>query len=666
MAALSHLMAYEVWVGLCVFLAILELFLGWRLYRINRVRRKQAAFVWSLMDALPFPVWRRDSSTRIVGANQAYLDVIQAASPAVLEQQLELGGRYYREDRLAMARRVLKTGMTLSESQYVVIDGARRLLEVTEAPLSDDAGGSLAFALDRTSLEAMQSDLSQHVSAHGEVLEVLHAGIAIFGGDHRLRFFNTAFVELWCIESQDLAGEPTLNEVLDLLQDRRRLPEQVDFRAYKDKQIQLFTSLLEAEEGLMHLPDNRTIRFIVSPHPSGGLLFVYEDVTDRMTLERSYNTLIDVQRATLDNLRQAVAVFGGDGCLRLWNPLFERLWSYPAALLDSSPHISDLVDNIMGALALPRSAQQSVPPSRESFIIQVTNPQVMSGQIELLDSRVLDYGIVPMPDGGCMVTYLDVTDTTRVQRALEERAIALENADRVKTEFIANISYELRTPLNAIIGFTEVLNLQIAGDLNDRQRDYVAYVMSASNQLLTLINDILDLATIDAGYLELKREEVALREMLEGLVTVMSDRAQKGGVDVMLECPIDIGILNADATRLRQAIFNLMSNAVKFTPDGGKVTLSAVRDDGVIAIVVTDTGIGFDLVNNERLFDKFEVGDTTARESGPGLGLALTKSLIELHGGSVDLKSEINVGTTATCRLPIVPAVPKEGLSHTL
>lgn len=649
MSAFSQILGPEIWAGLCVLLAVAVAVLMGRLVSVQRQARKGAATLWQILDAVPFPVWQRDRDTRLSGANRAYLDLVRATRSILTESQPELGARQGQTDRPEMARRAMKSGLALSESQYLVIDGARWLFEITEVPLTDSKGGSLGFALDRTSLEEVQSDLAQHIAAHGEVLEVLHTAVAIFSADRHLRFFNAAFAELWRLDPDDLVGDPTLDQLLDLLQDRRRLPEVVDFQAYKERENRLFTSLLEPEKRLMHLPDDRTLRLVISPHPLGGLLFLYEDVTDRMSLERSHNTLIEMQRTTLTNLRQAVAVYGGDGRLRLWNPPFANLWGFAAPELDDAPHIGDLVTPILQRLA----PHQAARTSKEALVMQVTDPHARAGRMEFTDGAVLDCSIVPMPDGGCMVTYLDVTDSMRVQRALEERTQALENADRVKSEFIANISYELRTPLNAIIGFTDFLNHQIVGELNERQREYVDYIMSSSNRLLTLVNDILDLATIEAGYLELDREQINIGDLLDGLASVMRDRAEKGGVAVELACPADIGTLAGDATRLRQAIFNLLSNAVKFTPDGGTVTLTAAQTPDAVTVTAEDTGISFDSEKRDRLFEKFEIGDTRSRESGIGIGLALTRSLIDLHGGTVELHSAVNQGTKAICWLPI-------------
>src|SRR6185312_3652721 len=175
-----------------------------------------------------------------------------------------------------------------SESHHIVIAGSRRLMEFTEAPL-DGSGELVGFAQDFTDLENIQ------------------VAIAIYGPDTKLTFFNTAFAGLWRLEEDWLVTEPTLDEVLERLRERRRIPEHADFRALKRQQLAMFTSLIEPQEELLHLPDERTLRLVISPHPFGGLTFVYEEVTDKLALERSYNTLIEVQRETLDNLYEAIA-----------------------------------------------------------------------------------------------------------------------------------------------------------------------------------------------------------------------------------------------------------------------------------------------------------------------------------------------------------------------
>ena len=247
---------------------------------------------------------------------------------------------------------------------------------------------------------------------------------------------------------------------------------------------------------------------------------------------------------------------------------------------------------------------------------------------------------------------LDVSDTARVERALRERNDALETAGQLKSEFIANVSYELRTPLNAIIGFAEILANQYFGALTQRQLDYSRGILDSSHRLLSLINDILDLATIEAGYMTLETEPVDVQAMLQAVMTLTRERARNQELDLSLRCPGGIGTIAADERRLKQALFNLISNAIKFTPPGGSIRVEARREPGELVLVVADTGVGIPTADQARIFDKFERGNPQAPQSGAGLGLSLVKSLIELHGGTVVMESAPGSGTTVECHLP--------------
>jgi len=533
------------------------------------------------------------------------------------------------------------------------------LLELSEVPdgaLGAIGGGTIGFATDHTDLEIAEGELARHVNAHGQVLESIQAAVAIYGPDKRLSFFNAAFVHLWGIEEEWLAGEPSLDELLERLRERRRIPEYADFRTFRRQQLEMFTSLIEPQTELMHRPDDRTLSVSVSPHPLGGLIFVYEDVTDRLALERSYNTLIEVQRETLDNLFEGIAVFGSDGRLKLHNPAYRTIWGLAEADLAGEPHVGDIVEKIRDFYA----DDGDWPGAREQIIAEVTAQTHSSGPLDRRDGSVLQRATVLLPDGNVLLTYLDVTDTARVERALRERNEALETAGRLKSEFIANVSYELRTPLNAIIGFAEILANQYFGPLAPRQLDYSRGILDSSHRLLSLINDILDLATIEAGYMTLEIGRIEVNDLLESVVTLTHERARNQDLSLTMSCPEGINAIEADERRLKQALFNLVSNAIKFTPAGGSVRLEAGLDDGDLILAVADTGVGIAAEDQERIFEKFERGNPYSRDSGAGLGLSLVKSLIELHGGSVAIASEPGSGTTIRCRLPARLRLPAE------
>jgi signal transduction histidine kinase len=323
------------------------------------------------------------------------------------------------------------------------------------------------------------------------------------------------------------------------------------------------------------------------------------------------------------------------------------MWNFTPEELSGEPHVSVLVDRIRRYFP-----QAHWPTLRAKLIASVAEPEAHTGRMERRDGTSLDWASVPLPDGACLFTYLDVTDSSRVERALRERNEALEHADRLKSEFIANVSYELRTPLNAIIGFAEILDRQYFGPLNVRQIEYSKGIVEASQRLLALINDILDVANIEAGYLQLEVQPIEMKTLVQSVESLAHERLRNRQLSFETECADDVGTIHADERRLKQALYNLISNSVKFTPEGGRISLTVKREGSEAVMTVSDTGVGIAPEDQARVFHKFERGPGAHRQIGAGLGLALVKSLIELHGGRVELRSTPGKGTEVTCRIP--------------
>jgi signal transduction histidine kinase len=602
----------------------------------------------TLFDAVDVPVWLRGPDLALIQCNQAYARAVEAATPSdAVAAGTEIAGAAQGAGRALAAEAKTAAGRAVRRTLYTVVAGARRLLEITEV-LLPSTGQVAGFAIDHTELAESRDELARHIADHAGVLEKLGTAIAIYGADARMTFFNAAFARLWDIEEDWLRSGPSLGEVLEELRARRRIPEQADFKVYKQEVLGLFTSLLEAREELLHLPDERVLRMVVHPHPLGGLLYTYEDVTDRITLERSYNTLIAVQRETLDNLHTAVAVFGSDGRLKLRNAAFESMWRLSPQFAETQPHVAELVEHARALFVT-----DDWPVFKERLVSRATDHQPHAGRFARGDDSVLDYAAVPLPDGAMLFSYLDVTDSINVERALRERNEALETADRLKSEFITNVSYELRTPLNTIIGFTEILANQYFGALNERQTEYSRGILEASRQLLGLIDAILDLALVEAGRLTLERRPISVVDMLHSVQTLSRERARKQGIEVVLAVEPGTGSMVGDERRLKQALFNLISNAIQYTPTGGRIELQAHRDADRIVFAVADTGIGIKPEDRQRVFEKFErTADGRVRAPGLGVGLSLVKSFIELHGGEIELNSIPGRGTTVVCRLP--------------
>jgi signal transduction histidine kinase len=294
---------------------------------------------------------------------------------------------------------------------------------------------------------------------------------------------------------------------------------------------------------------------------------------------------------------------------------------------------------------------------------RVTDPQSASRapaseELTTADRRIVAFQSRPLPDGATLIGFVDITDTRRLEGALHEREAALAEAERLKREFVGNVSYELRTPLTTIIGYSELLERAGEG-LSERGRGHVASVRTAALQLGRSIDDVLDIAQIDAGEMALDLEDVDVERLLQAAVGRWSRQAEAGGVNLSVAAGAAVGLIRGDARRLGQMLDHLIENGLRQTPAGGDVTLAAERAQGEVRLSVTDTGRGIAFHVQAHIFDRFVGRD----QGGPGLGLALVKALVELHGGWVALESEPGAGATFTCHLPEgaqAPAAPPE------
>ena len=245
----------------------------------------------------------------------------------------------------------------------------------------------------------------------------------------------------------------------------------------------------------------------------------------------------------------------------------------------------------------------------------------------------------------------------RLFREIQEKSKQLEVANKHKSDFLANMSHELRTPLNAIIGFSEVLLERMFGEVNEKQADYLKDIHESGKHLLSLINDILDLSKIEAGRMDLELSTFHLPSAISNAMTLIRERAQRHGIALGMKLDTRLGEFQADERKVKQILLNLLSNAVKFTPDGGRVDVAAALNGKFLEVSVRDTGIGIAAEDQSKVFGEFvQVGrDYTRKAEGTGLGLALTKRFVELHGGTIQLKSEVSQGSTFTFTLPIRP-----------
>lgn len=614
---------------------------------------REARLRQSTLDTIPLPMWQRGADGSLQWCNRAYAGLmdITPAEAVARQQDVPCTPRDKSIDHLALSRKALETRETQTAGFHVIVHGKRRLLQKKETPLPG-MNATIGLSLDLTDMETAQAELLRSQSANKQLLEQLRTAIAFFAADQTLEFYNAAYAQLWGLDDTWLNKRPKLGDILEKLREIRKLPEQADFRKYKQSWLDMFTRLIDPYEDMMYLPDGTALRLMIMPHPMGGLMATFEDVTSRLELESSYNTLIAVQKETLDNLAEGVAAFGGDGRLRLYNPAFTRLWMLHPEDVEGTPHISRLAVRMAQTFAEDKAAA-----AQENIAAHALRREGREGRLLRKDGSLIEYATVPLPDGGTLVTYIDITDKARVETALREKNAALEAAEQLKTDFLANVSYQLRTPLSSIMGFSEILDHEYFGPLSAKQKEYTGGIQIAGKRLVGLIDDILDLSSIEAGYMVLEKTDLDAESVLRGIEELTRDWAHKKKLQLRVAPAAGKIRFPADERRVRQCLVNLVRNAIAHTPEGGTITLSAAQAGGETRLSVADTGVGITPDLLPKIFAPFERGSTSSgvesgAERGAGLGLTLVKNITELHGGRVTVQSQPGQGATFMLHFP--------------
>ncbi len=600
---------------------------------------RESNLIRETLDAIPHPIWQRDKDGRLTFANAAYAGAVEAKDgPDAVARVLEFLDSTVRQE--AFRRRALNGAWTARTP--AIYAGERRMVDAAEI-----AGehGSTGFAIDVSELEAVRSDLQRQMESQLRTLDQLPTAVAMFDDAKRLVFCNAAYRTLFQLDQTFIDGRPTDPEILDRLRAERRLPEQTDYRAWKTHLLEAYRAI-ETQETVWHLPDGRTLRVVVNPDPRGGVTYLFDDLTERLHLETRFKSAMRVQSETLENLIEGVAVFGTDGRLALHNPAFATLWNLDANV--ERPHVDAF---ILRANAL--FADESAWAAIRGMVTGIGEArEVLTIRMERYDGTVVDCTGAPLPDGSTLLTFVDVTAGVSVERALKERNDALEQAGALRDNFVHHVSYQLRSPLTNVIGFTQMIADRVIGPLNDKQAEYAGHIMRSSNALLAIIDDILDLASIDTGEIALDVEDVQIDSLIAAAAEGLQDRMNDQHLKLVIEAAPGIGAFRADPKRMRQIVFNLLSNAAGFSKPGQTIRVTADRENDAVVLRVSDEGRGIPPELLDRVFERFETHTSGTRHRGLGLGLSIVRSFVELHGGRISVKSEPDVGTVVTCIFP--------------
>jgi signal transduction histidine kinase len=599
--------------------------------------------ILALIEHAGRPAFLRDGADRLVYANKPYLELCQSlgksADPAAPAELL---------DAKQLRTHLADCRASTEPVRQKVSLGKGGDFELVEVPVAKGRAGYLNPLA--TSKEKAEEPSFAHIAG---IIDALATPIAIFNARRELIQFNPAYAALWNLDPKFLT--PGLDEraILDKLRTEGMLPSQVDYHVWRAKHLESYTRKAPFEADPWHLPDGRTIKVISAPAGTqGGVIYIFEDLTERLELESANKAMTNVQRETINSLSEAVAVFGTNGRLALSNPRLSALWKLPMNTLGANPHIDQIAE--ASAQVLQDGAKIWSDLKRNIIDLNPTRTD-KAGRIERTDGRLLDYATTRLPDGQTMMTFLDVTESASYSKVLKERNDALVTADRLKDAFVENVSYELRSPLTNIIGFADLLAGTEGDSLNERQKAYIEYIRASSVTLGVLIDNILDLASVDAGIAELNPEPLSVQVLIDKARAGLSasfPEVSGNSTNLVVEIEPNLPEFIADGTRIVQVLYNLLSNAARFSPPGGEIRLSVTHRADRILFIIEDEGPGLTDELRSAILTRLDTPSAGGRLRGAGLGLSIVRTFVNLHGGTISAQQREPRGSRIVVNLP--------------
>jgi signal transduction histidine kinase len=591
----------------------------------TRARETRLRGLERLLDAAATPAWLRDETDRLSFVNRAYAAAVGVASPAeAIERQIELLERDAR--RAAAAARA--RGEEYRDRVKTVIGGRRHPVRVLEVTIE---GGAAGAALDLSEFEGRARALEDERALREDTIQSLPCGVAVFDEARKLVFHNEAYAGLLRLPPPYLAGLPSEADILERLRASGGLPHQVDFRAWKHEWLAAYDQPVERRV-TWSLTD-RQIAIRALPNRLGGMTYILEDATASASLESRMRSLGRVQSETLDSLQEGVAVFGANGRLKLANPAFTALWRLPADLARTEPHIDAII-----AAAASRGAGEGWARLREEVTSLREARRDFRTRFALEGDVTVDVTAMPLRDGGTMIAFADVSASVRV--------------NELQTAFIRNVGSSLRDPLNAVDGFGQLLATGVAGPLNERQQSYADAVCSASANVVSLLDDILDISGIEAGAIELARDEVEIAGLLADCLPMLRLAAAQRQVRLEIAGAEPVGRLRGDERRLRQAITSLVQGAIEASGQDETVSLRLGADGAALTVEVSDAGGGRRAGLDENQGQAFDRRVPLEREAS--FRIRVARTIIERSGGALDIVLNAERGARVTMRYPLL------------
>ncbi|WP_284125187.1 PAS domain-containing sensor histidine kinase [Parerythrobacter aestuarii] len=619
---------------------------------LGRMREESArakgdfAALVGLIEAAPMPMWFRGPDTKLRLVNSAYVTAVGAKNAdTVVTEQVELIEPVDGLTAAQVSGQAAQQNHPIERIVQATIGGERRALRVSDLPLGEE--GIAGYAVDIQEMEEQAREHRAYTEAQRGMMDRLSVGVAQFNAERKLTFANQPFRRIFGMRLGIGGDGLTLDRLLTEARDAGKTPEVRDFPAWRADHLEWFGAG-EAQEEAWTLSDGTHLRIVAQPMPDGGLAVIAEDRTEQLALSATRDTLLRTRTATLDSLFEALAVFAPDGHLQLWNRSFAGTWGVEQETLDAHPLVDDLLEEIAGNLTRPKRVKVIGEVIRSATL----DRKEQAGRVSLADGRTLEFAGIPLPDGNGLLTTLDVTANEQAETALRERNQALEQADEVKTRFLANMSYEFRTPLTSIGGFAELLQEGVAGELSAQGKEYAAAILESVARLTDQVENVLDLSQSEAGLMPIQKEKLELQSFVTRVVREREQEIEAKGLTLDLRGGANLKF-EVDRRQMARAIGHLLDNAIVATDHGGKILVDLSKKPEGTRIVISDNGCGMSPDELRRAMEGLRLKpDGSGMERRQGLGIPLARQLVEAHGGELTIQSRKKLGTSAMILLP--------------
>ncbi len=547
---------------------------------------------------------------------------------------------------MAALTRALETGETQSFEYVLPIDGVPHHFEARLSRSLDDE--VVALIRDRTREQSALEALAAERDFSMQVMEAMGQGLAVVDGNRRFEYINPALARMMGWVQYEMIGRYAMTGMDQQPQTRNAGWE----AARQGKGGVMETQMLRRDGTELHVLLTSVPR--LKDGQFAGTVTVVTDLTERYRLEREIQRERDFIAAVTDAANTLIVVVDRESRVVQFNRAAQTLTGFELSELTARPFWETLMTDLDAQRVLERFEQLSA--GSNSLEIEIPIVTKCGERHEVI------WSVAPLRDANGVVTHfvgkgVDVSERRKAEARAEEALKDAQRANRLKSEFLANVSHELRTPLHALVGFADLLENPEIGKLNPDQADCVAEINAASDHLLALINDLLDLSKVDSGNISFQLEPLDLAMLLESSLSLVRHRADAQGIKLELSIAPGLETVVAGSRQLKQIMLNLLSNAVQFTPENGTIQVTAKPGmglyTGTLEIAVKDSGVGIASNELERIFEPFaQASSALEGHKGFGLGLTLTKRLVELHGGSIGVSSEPRAGSTFTVRLP--------------